>query len=641
MPAPLLLDSPTQGESSTRRPDIQGLRAVAVLVVVAFHAGLPLRGGFVGVDIFFVISGFVITALILRQLGQGTFGFATFYVRRAKRLLPALALMTAVVLIAALLFQSPLGPLQTTGKTGIGTMLLVANVVIVRTVGGYFDAAAETNPLLHTWSLSVEEQFYLGFPLLIWLAAKHSRKAISLVVVVLTVVSFAYSVGLSYGFTPLGLTSQPQAWAFYMSFTRAWEFGVGALLSIWAVKVRTARAGNVVGWAGLALIAVSVLWIDGSMPFPGVVAVLPVVGTALLLIAGTQPEHPMSRMLATTPMVRIGDWSYSIYLWHWPVILFATMLWPSPWTPVIAAAVSFVPAILSYHLIEEPIRRLPIDRPRRIGAVAVATSAGVIAIAVVVMALGPRLVPYTDGRGEGAGIPTGCLLLDTHYDRADIDRCWHRVPDARGWVLLAGDSHADAVSAGVIAAGNDLGYDVLALTAGDCPFVRDTRANSRIDNCAEMVDDLLDLAEGEATLPPAAAAVMAQRAFPAGVDRSAHELTQAGVPVVYVNEVPQWRDYSAKLGPDPCTGGVLNFTCAQPVEQVFERTAWVRGTEEAQLATIPGVTMVDPWPVFCDDRTCSPVLGGRLAYADASHLNPVGGLALTDDFEAALAAAIG
>ena len=149
---------------STRhiRADVQGLRAVAVLLVIVFHAGLPLPAGFAGVDVFFVISGFVITALILRQLDAGGFSLVEFYVRRIKRLLPALILMLVVVLALSFLLESPLGPQQTTAKTGVGAMLLVANMVILRTSGDYFDAAATTNPLLHMWSLSVEEQFYLG-----------------------------------------------------------------------------------------------------------------------------------------------------------------------------------------------------------------------------------------------------------------------------------------------------------------------------------------------------------------------------------------------------------------------------------------------------------------------------------------------
>lgn len=150
--------------SRSFRDDVQGLRALAVLLVIAYHAGLPVPAGFAGVDVFFVISGFVITGLILRQVDAGRFSLVMFYVRRIKRLLPALILLLVTVLALSFLLESPLGPQQTTAKTAVAATMLVANVAILRTSGDYFDAAASTNPLLHVWSLSVEEQFYLGFP---------------------------------------------------------------------------------------------------------------------------------------------------------------------------------------------------------------------------------------------------------------------------------------------------------------------------------------------------------------------------------------------------------------------------------------------------------------------------------------------
>src|SRR5215218_6373830 len=227
---------------STRhiRADVQGLRAAAVLLVIGFHAGLPLSAGFAGVDIFFVISGFVITALILRHLNAGRFSLAEFYVRRVKRLLPALILMLVVVLALSFLLESPLGPQQTTAKTGVGAMLLVANVVILRTSGDYFDAAATTNPLLHVWSLSVEEQFYLGFSVLLLLAWTVGRRsparirATASAVAALTAASLAFAIICSYADGPLSFVSDPTSLAFYSSPTRAWEFGVGALVALWA-----------------------------------------------------------------------------------------------------------------------------------------------------------------------------------------------------------------------------------------------------------------------------------------------------------------------------------------------------------------------------------------------------------------------
>ena len=239
MPSPLPrtadTGAPVSGppHSGNRRRDIQGLRAVAVLLVVAFHARLPLPGGFVGVDVFFVISGFVITAMLQREwLAHGRIRFREFYVRRFKRLTPALALMVTVTVIASALLLSPLGAQQTTAQTAIGAMLLVANVVIARTTGGYFDAPAEANPLLNTWSLSVEEQFYLAFPFVLvlgwflWRRSARARFAPLLIVAAVTLVSFALSVADARGYDlPLPMSSV----GFYGPLTRAWEFGAGSL----------------------------------------------------------------------------------------------------------------------------------------------------------------------------------------------------------------------------------------------------------------------------------------------------------------------------------------------------------------------------------------------------------------------------
>src|SRR5919198_1391735 len=329
----------TGARQSTRhhRADVQGLRALAVLLVVAYHAGLPLPAGFVGVDVFFVISGFVITGLVLRQLDAGRFSLAEFYARRTKRLLPALVLMLLVVLVVSFLLQSPRGPQQTTAKTAVGAMLLVANLVILRTSGGYFDAAATANPLLHVWSLSVEEQFYLGFSVLLLLAWWVGRRggagvrSTAAAVAALTAASLALAVACTYANGPVWSVGDPASLAFYSSPTRAWEFGVGALIACWAHR-RTddhqvgKRLAVLTAAASLALLAGTILLVDGRTPWPGVMALLPVAATAGLIVAGTLAPNPVSRLLSRRPAVWVGDLSYSLYLWHWPLIAFASLL---------------------------------------------------------------------------------------------------------------------------------------------------------------------------------------------------------------------------------------------------------------------------------------------------------------------------
>jgi peptidoglycan/LPS O-acetylase OafA/YrhL len=643
------------------RADVQGLRALAVLMVMAFHAGLPLPAGFAGVDVFFVISGFVITALILRQLDAGRFSLVEFYVRRTKRLLPALVLMLVVVVVLSFLLESPLGPQQTTAKTGVGAMLLVANVVILRTSGDYFDAAATTNPLLHTWSLSVEEQFYLGFSVLLllaWTVGRPSRariRATAGAVGALTAASLALAVACSYADGPLSLVSDPASLAFYSSPTRAWEFGVGALVAVWAHR-RTdhARAGKRVAglaaFASVALLAAPNLLVAGETRWPGVMAVLPVAGTAGLIVAGTLAPNPASGLLSRRPAVWVGDLSYSLYLWHWPLITFASLRWPGPITPLLAAVASILPAWLSYRYVEAPLRAArPRSRTRVFGwgAGTAAAAAGLaLALGTVGVAVVPAAASY---RAEAATLPvgraSGCMVRDRPYVPGDLERCYTRVARPRGWVMLVGDSHADALSTGVLAAAGRLGYNVLTLTGAQCEFARRPRPSQFLPNCAAMTNDLLDRATG--TDPPAlvvmshwgAARMETERDWPQALGPTLTELGRARVPVLFVLDVPNFAAWDAGQ-PAACRGGLLDFTCTRPRQEVEAIQGSARAAELVLTRRRPGVTVYDPWPRFCTARVCSSVVDGQLAYRDFAHLNAIGSSLLATDLQQAMRTAI-
>lgn len=651
-------DSPTSTSVGVGRyrPDIQGLRAIAVLVVIAFHAGLPISGGFTGVDMFFVISGFVITGLILREHLKGRFSAAVFFARRAKRLLPALALMTAVVVVLSLLFLSPYGPQQQAANTAIGAMLLVANMVILRTQGDYFDAAAEANPLLHTWSLSVEEQFYLVFPfvllgLLLW-AARRGRSLIFVLAALglMNLVSFALSTALSFGWSPGDFTSQPQSWAFYTSITRAWEFGIGAMLAVWIAHraqmnraVITPTTVPLVGFAGLLLVVVSMVVISPESVFPGVIVLLPTVGTLLLLWAGADnsTQYSIQRGLSSKSMVYLGDRSYSLYLWHWPVIYFAVVLFPGSWIPLVAAALSFIPALASFRFIEQPLRLSKTWVGRRVAIGGMAMAGGVIVLALGVRTFGIDLVPgaaaYADDRIVGTlSTDRDCFLTDP-YTSADIERCTYPPPTEQGWMLLAGDSHASALSTGAINAAHDLGLEVVSVTGGNCPFVPEPQTSTAVTNCADMNAELLQLATGD---NPASLVMLTNKGVPAGSEQMVQTLRDTGIPVVFVRDVPRWSPLTDWVGGVPCKGGMLNFQCDIPRSQAESFDAGTRAAEESLLAQFPDMPSYDPWPRFCTEDSCSPIIDGRLGYFDVEHLNGIGSAALTDDLRAVMEQAL-
>ena len=360
----------TQG-GADYRADIDGLRAVAVVPVLLFHATIPgFEGGYVGVDIFFVISGYLIAGIIAREINAGSFSILHFYERRARRIMPALLAMTAAVLIAATIVFLP-KDLIATGKSAAAAALFVSNIWFFATTG-YFLGPADTMPLLHSWSLAVEEQFYIGFPLLLIAVARWAPRWRIGVVAACALASFAMAVATQ---------GNDDGFAFYLSPPRAWELLVGALLALGAVPaIRSSVAREVLAGAGAASIAIAVLTYSPQTIFPGVRALLPVLGAAAVIHAGRDTQ--VARLLALWPLVAIGLVSYSLYLWHWPLIVFIEYVTDAPvrrWMSVAVIAASFALAYLSWRFIERPFRD-----PRRVGHQAIFcwTGAGVAVVCV-------------------------------------------------------------------------------------------------------------------------------------------------------------------------------------------------------------------------------------------------------------------
>ncbi len=423
------------------RRDIDGLRALAVMPVVLYHAGFPgFSGGFVGVDVFFVISGFLITSIIAGELEAGGFSLSHFFQRRIRRIFPALFVMLLATALAGLFFMAP-RDVAMLGKGIAATSLFASNILFWREQG-YFEAGSADNPLLHTWSLGVEEQFYLLFPLFLMLAFRLGRHMKAAVLAVL---------GISFVLSLVAVRTHPSA-AFFLLPPRGWELMLGAALALGAIPAPQNRVvREILGGLGFGLIVFAVFWLDKSMPFPGLYAVLPCAGAACLILSrGTFAAG----ILSLRPVVMTGLVSYSLYLWHWPLAVFMQYGRPAPlsfFEGTLLVVLSGVMACLSWRYVERPFRtgtyyKVPphvlFRNAGLVSLAALAMGAGLWMAAssrtVVTWAYGAgfydlqQQAVHTGIKGDCLGDPrTACVIGD---EKAPVT------------IALVGDSFADAIS---------------------------------------------------------------------------------------------------------------------------------------------------------------------------------------------------
>jgi peptidoglycan/LPS O-acetylase OafA/YrhL len=674
------LDTP----ASRRLPEIQGLRAVAILLVLVYHAGLPLRGGFIGVDVFFVISGFVITRLLMgRQLATGRIGFATFYRRRVRRLLPALAAAVSFAVLGSMLLESPIEIQGRTAATGIGASMWLGNAALYVVSAGYFDPSSKNAVLLHTWSLAVEEQFYVVFPVLIglgfWLASRRRRavagrypwRTVGTIIAVIVLVSLAINLWLCYG-SPEAIP-RPKLFAFFSPFSRSWEFGAGALVALGAARIArwSGTAHRAMAAVGAVLVLVSAVLIADTAVYPGLAALGPVVGTALLIAGVVSSPTRIGEVLSTPAAVRVGDLSYSLYLWHWPFIALAvTAVGDSWWVRTAAALVSVPVAVLSYHRLEERFRHR--SGRRGVGKLLLG-SIGIPVTLSIALLMGSSVAwgndTIRDWKSQVAPKSrVGDLCGTSPIKQKGVVFCRYKGDAGKPQVVLLGDSNAAQYADGLIDAGRELDRTIVVATVPLCAmnlvetYDRSGTSQRCLDRAKEVLAWLADeppsivfvaaanqvvdrdgfsVRDGE-TGEKASSVSAKARIWEAGLERTFKEIQDQGHRVVQMQTIPHfWRDGEAWSAGD-CSFPQLLFrrdTCGPTMtrkEADAEHRAGLEAEEQAARST--GVGTLDVTDQICPDGTCSVRRGNFWVYRDGLHLSLGMSRKLRDTFVEAIKA---
>jgi peptidoglycan/LPS O-acetylase OafA/YrhL len=619
MTASMSADIPTRGEATSPRTeagpyrrDVDGLRAVAILSVLTFHA-FPqwLPGGFIGVDVFFVISGFLISRIVFTGLSAGTFTFSHFYARRVRRIFPSLTVILIVALGLGWTIQRQVEFAQLGKHVAAGAGFL-SNIALWLE-SGYFDSSADTKPLLNLWSLGIEEQFYIVFPLLVFLAWRLRIARMPLLLVI-SAASFATSLVL--------VTRDPSA-AFYLPHARGWELMAGCLLaqadigdpsSSGEAGASTTRAPgpvlrNVASLAGVLLIATGLVLIDASRSFPGAWALLPVAGAASLIWAG--PDAFINRRVLARPlMVWIGLISFQLYLWHWPLLAFLHIARPEDsdiTSRALVLAACFPLAWATYAWIDKPVRTGPPSRTKVTSSCVALALAGFASFGVYLQAGFPQHTPDALTALANYSFPMvaayrkGSCFLEPNQGFGQFGECTQRVPGSKE-VVLWGDSHAAHLFPGLEEAARDR-FTLTQLTAGSCPPILDTDFRAR-PKCRAINDGVLARIARERPHEVILSCYWPEYAWqklPVTIDR----LLAAGVErVLVVGPGPLW--------PSQLPGLLYARAKADGPSHRFPRRLST-GTDEKQISfdeqlakaiARPGVSYVSVLSILCNESGC-------------------------------------
>ncbi len=643
------------------RADIDGLRAVAVLAVLFYHADIRLfSGGYVGVDVFFVISGFLITNIIVREAEAGNFSILQFYERRIRRIYPALyTVILASLILGFALYDSK--NFMEMSKSVIATTLFLSNILFW-SEAGYFDTESTLKPMLHTWSLAVEEQFYIFFPLLVVLVIRYFKPRLKQVLASVAIISFGFSVYY---------TTRDASSAFYLPHFRTWELMIGSLLAVGLMPDGLSpKWMNTLSLAGMAGIMSSIFIYNDNTLFPGVSALLPTAGAALVIYGGADKTSWAGNILKLPPFVFIGKISYSLYLWHWPVILFGKYLLirQATWLDMtILLCAAFILSVLSWKFIENPFREKDFMKKPKIFFFAGAVMAAAIILggmAYIYKGFPGRFKEYQSKVIVGKSKWDKCIVNITNIPEK-LTLCQIGKKNESPAFIVWGDSHALALATAADISAKRAGVSGYLSTVAACPPLLGIDRKNQLD-CYEYNNTILKHIEDNSELNTI---ILAGRwalsadgkryktekggavklvdvslpenksknnadVFTIGLQRTVQKLIELNRKVVIVMTVPE-------VGYNVPSSYFMALRTRRDVNQIIAPT-WTEYLERNQpvieamklIEEIPGVKIISPSDMLCNETICAVVKNEKPLYKDDDHLSVFGARFISNIFDA-------
>lgn len=623
------------------RPDIEGMRGIAVLLVVLFHSGVPgFGGGFTGVDVFFALSGYLITGIILNEITKrGKLSFRNFYARRARRLLPAAGLVVVATLVLMLLVYSPL-ELGKYSRWASYTSLYASNYMFMRDASNYFASDVTRNPYLHTWSLAVEEQFYLFWPALIALTlmATKSRRQLAVVLAVMSAVSLAFCIWL---------TDYRAPWAFFGLPTRAWEFGLGGLGCMLPAEYLVRRKSLIaaVGWLGFAAVLAGGLVFTSQTPFPGLAAALPVLGTIAVLLAWfSELRWGPVALLQIGPLQYLGRLSYSWYLWHWPILLLAGLQFPDIKWPgkLLAALVALALAHITFIILEKPVRFHPflVARPGlSLGLAPLVAVLGVTA-SLLTQGVAQRELASEPQASFWAAANDRRVLFEAHCLTASggtrLAECTYGEPSSDTTILLFGDSHAEHWFPALNRIALENHWRLLTLLKASCPPAQvaifntnlkrdDTECalwrSAALARIATLHPHLVVLSESDQVVTERGQVglhAVSPQDWERGLRATASYLDSRDVKTVIIADVPR-----PEFDVPTCLSRAAARSHSPQDCNVTRSAALNEGARSAERAAVTGlsnVRLLDFADQLCPNQICQTLVDGKVVFRDGDHL---------------------